>query len=98
MKLNNCLNNYNNKSDNIRSNPNKTNSITEFYLYKVLTGSSIRSLGVAPKKRTGPAGRSAGNDGPPLGGSGPESVLKLALSTSSKDGLRTFARVLPRDP
>lgn len=62
---------------------------------------SMRSFGVAPKKRTGPAGKSVGKDGPPDIVSEPAVpvwVLKLALSTRSRDGRRTFARVRPLEP
>lgn len=60
----------------------------------------MRSLGVAPKKRTGPAGRSVGKEGPPAFAGGSAAllcVLKLALSTNSKEGLLTLARVRPRE-
>lgn len=63
-------------------------------IFIIITGSiSMRSLGVAPKKRTGPSGSSCGNDGLPelL-----EWVLKLSLSTKSNEG--RWTRVLPLEP
>lgn len=61
----------------------------------------MRSFGVAPKKRTGPAGKSVGNVGPPFAGGSPAlllCVLNVSLSTKSNDGRLTLARVRPRDP
>lgn len=58
-------------------------------IFIIITGSiSMRSLGVAPKKRTGPSGSSCGKEGLP--------ELKLSLSTRSNEG--RWTRVLPLEP
>lgn len=45
--------------------------VSTVYYTDILTGNSVRSLGVAPRNLTGPAGNSDGKVGPPVGGSAP---------------------------